>query len=189
MAVILQSKCYQMSNQVPNLPVSIDVRLMNIKTVSKLSFFSRSVLWVYSMHCTPDQRNKFQGSCKWTSHKMGTFSSKYYGDNTKLHEKLSNAAGLEINHLIIMQWFNHMIVYCITIINVLCERFSPFHNGQWLVWFVVMNKAYNNKHDVFCSFSLLLNVVNVKWVNEWMNISEKFAWSLNVLVCLKVALI
>ena len=33
MAVILQSKCYQMSNQVPNLPVSIDVRLMNIKTV------------------------------------------------------------------------------------------------------------------------------------------------------------
>ena len=34
MAVILQSKRYQMSNQVPNLPVSIDVRLMNIKTVS-----------------------------------------------------------------------------------------------------------------------------------------------------------
>ena len=35
MAVILQSKCYQMSNyQVPNLPVSIDVSLMNIKTVS-----------------------------------------------------------------------------------------------------------------------------------------------------------
>ena len=34
MAVILQSKCYQMSNQVHNLPVSIDVRLMNIKTVS-----------------------------------------------------------------------------------------------------------------------------------------------------------
>ena len=32
MAVILQSKCYQMSNQVPNLPVSIDVRLMNIMT-------------------------------------------------------------------------------------------------------------------------------------------------------------
>ena len=61
MAVILQSKCYQMSNQVPNLPVSIDVRLMNIKTVSWLSFFSRSVLWVHSLHCTPDQRNKFQG--------------------------------------------------------------------------------------------------------------------------------
>ena len=61
MAVIVQSKCYQMSNQVPNLPVSIDVRLMNIKTVSWLSFFSRSVLWVYSMHCTPDRRNKFQG--------------------------------------------------------------------------------------------------------------------------------
>ena len=34
MAVILQSKCYQMSNQVPNLPVSIDMRLLNIKTVS-----------------------------------------------------------------------------------------------------------------------------------------------------------
>ena len=34
MAVILQSKCYQMNNQVPNLSVSIDVRLMNIKTVS-----------------------------------------------------------------------------------------------------------------------------------------------------------
>ena len=32
-----------------------------------------------------------------------------------------------------------------------------------------MNKAYNNIHDVFCSFSLLLNVVNVEWVNEWMN--------------------
>ena len=62
MAVILQSKCYQMSNQFPNLPVSIDVHLMNIKTVSWLSFFSRSILWVYSMHCTPpDQRNKFQG--------------------------------------------------------------------------------------------------------------------------------
>ena len=44
MAVILQSKCYQMSNQVPNLPVFIDVHLMNIKTVSWLSFFSRSVL-------------------------------------------------------------------------------------------------------------------------------------------------
>ena len=43
-----------------------------------------------------------------------------------------------------------------------------------------MNKAYNNKHDVFCSFSILLNVVNVEWVNEWMNISEKFASSLNV---------
>ena len=43
MAVILQSKCYQMSNQVPNLPVSIDVRLMNIKTVSWRFFFSRSV--------------------------------------------------------------------------------------------------------------------------------------------------
>ena len=28
MAVILQSICYQMSDQVPNLPVSIDVRLM-----------------------------------------------------------------------------------------------------------------------------------------------------------------
>ena len=34
MAVILQSKYHQMSNQVPNLPVSIDMRLMNIKTVS-----------------------------------------------------------------------------------------------------------------------------------------------------------
>ena len=34
MAVILQSKRYRMSNQVPNLPVSIDVRLINIKTVS-----------------------------------------------------------------------------------------------------------------------------------------------------------
>ena len=34
MAVILQSRCYQMSNQVPNLPVFIDVRLINIKTVS-----------------------------------------------------------------------------------------------------------------------------------------------------------
>ena len=59
MAVILQSKCYQMSNQVPNLPVSIDVRLMNIKTVSWLSF-PGLYSWVYSMHCTPDQRNKFQ---------------------------------------------------------------------------------------------------------------------------------
>ena len=131
----------------------------------------------------------FKEWCKWTSHKMGTFSSKYYGNNTKLHEKLSNATGLEINHLIVMQWFNHILVYYITIVNVLCERFSPFHNGQWLVWFVVMNKAYNNKHDVFCSFFFLLNVVNVKWVNEWMNISEKFAWSLNVIVCLKVTLI
>ena len=125
--------------------------------------------------------------CKWTSHKMGTFSSKYHGN--KLHEKLSNSAGVEINHLTIMQWFNHILVYYITIVNVLCERFFPFHNGQWLVWFVVMNKAYNNKHDVFCSFSFLLNVVNVEWVNEWMNISEKFAWSLNVIVCLKVTLI
>ena len=34
MAVSLQSKYYQMSNQVPNLPVSIDMHLMNIKTVS-----------------------------------------------------------------------------------------------------------------------------------------------------------
>ena len=131
----------------------------------------------------------FKEWCKWTSHKMGTFSSKYYGNNTKLHEKLSDAAGVEINHLIIMQWFNHILVYYITIVNVMCERFSPFHNGQWLVWFVVMNKTYNNKHDVFCSFSFLLNVVDVKWVNECMNISEKFAWSLNVIVCLKVTLI
>ena len=30
---------------------------------------------------------------------------------------------------------------------------------------------------------------DVEWVNEWMNISEKFAWSLNVTVCLKVKLI
>ena len=34
MAVILQNKWYQMSNRVHNLPVSIDMRLMNIKTVS-----------------------------------------------------------------------------------------------------------------------------------------------------------
>ena len=47
-----------MSNQVPNLPVSIDVRL---KLYHNFLFFSRSVLWVYSMRCTPDQRNKFQG--------------------------------------------------------------------------------------------------------------------------------
>ena len=36
-------------------------------------------------------------------------------NDTKLHEKLSNAAGVEINHLIIMQWFNHILVlynYC-----------------------------------------------------------------------------
>ena len=131
----------------------------------------------------------FKEWCKWTSHKMGTFSSKYYGNNTKLLEKLSNAAGVEINHLIIMQWFKHILVYYITIVNVLWESFSPFHNGQWLVWFFVRNKAYNNKHDVFCSFSFLVNVVNVEWVNEWMNISEKFAWSLNVTVCLKVTLI
>ena len=58
MAVILQSKCYQMSNQVPNLPVSIDMRL---KLYHNFLFLSRSVLWVYSMRCTPDQRNKFQG--------------------------------------------------------------------------------------------------------------------------------
>ena len=70
-----------------------------------------------------------------------------------------------------MQWFNHILVYyiVITIVNVPCERLSPFHNGQWLVWFVIMNKAYNNKHDVFCSFSFLQNVVNVEWVNEWVN--------------------
>ena len=58
MAVILQSKCYQMSNQVPNLPVSIDVRLNCIIT---FFFFPGLYSWVYSMHCTPDQRNKFQG--------------------------------------------------------------------------------------------------------------------------------
>ena len=34
MAVILHSRCYQMSNQVPNFPVSIDVHLINIKNVS-----------------------------------------------------------------------------------------------------------------------------------------------------------
>ena len=34
MAVILQSRCHQMSNQVPNIPISIDVRLIDIKTIS-----------------------------------------------------------------------------------------------------------------------------------------------------------
>ena len=69
MAVILQSKCYQMSNQVPNLPVSIDVRLMNIKTVSWLSFFF-SGLYSEFTACIVHQISgtNFKEWCKWTSH-------------------------------------------------------------------------------------------------------------------------
>ena len=34
MAVILHSTCYQMSNQIPDFPGSIDVHVINIETVS-----------------------------------------------------------------------------------------------------------------------------------------------------------
>ena len=34
MDVILQSRCFHMNNRVPNFQVSIDVRLIDIKTVS-----------------------------------------------------------------------------------------------------------------------------------------------------------
>ena len=92
----------------------------------------------------------FKEWCKWTSHKMGTFSSKYHGNNTKLHEKLSNAAGVEINHLIIMQWFNHKLVYYITIVNVLCERFFLLFimDNDWydlLLWIkpIIINMKFS----------------------------------------------
>ena len=111
MAVILQSKCYQMSNQVPNLPVSIDVHLMNIKTVSWLSFFSRSVLLslqhaLYTRSAEQISRSDASGHLiKWTH-----FHQNIMEITWKFHEKLSNAAGVDINHLIIMQWFNHILV-------------------------------------------------------------------------------
>ena len=63
------------------------------------------------------------------------------------------------------------------VVNVLCGRYSVFHNGQWLVWFVVINKAYG--HGVFCSFSFLLNVVNIAWMNEQISVGtfhEAYGW-------------
>ena len=122
---------------------------------------------------------------------MGTFSSKYHRDNTKLHEKLSNAAGVEINHLIIMKWFNHILVYYMTILNVLWERFSPFHNGQWYI-VILYDLLLWIKHIIInMTFSVLsLSTECCEcWMSKWMN---EYQWEICMKIkcdCLKVTLI